>query len=607
MEKFKTPQMKEVAVALTRLDQVVVDASAMAVDEEVRRSPMSLRKRPRSTDVSRSNSESEVSDSPSQGRARKGARTSKDAVSSLESSRSMSLDTLGGHPEDLTAAELGDRLKKAVAIIRSTSKASKNLKGTSQKCINEASAFLGDGIEVLLRRSISEETKKLRAENTRLSTKLEDLQAQLELMRLEIRCREPLESRKNEESEVSLLRKEIASLAARFGVMEGRILRPPLASDRRGAAPVSYAAVADARPSSGRAAPVPSPSTSASVPPVSLAQNHPIPARKGKSRNKVVASPPVPQTDLAPKEGQWEVVGSRAAAKRLKKKKAKKAKRKAAQLRAPRSAAVILKLQPAAVEGGVTYAELLRSAKEQINLEELGLTEGLRFRATQTGAKMLEVPGATSGPKADALAEKLRAIFPDDKVVVSRPTKSAEVRISGLDDSITAEEVVAVVARVGDCSPSLVKATAIRHGPAGNGTVTVSCPVTAAQKLASGRRLLIGWVAAQVKLLEPRVARCYRCMLTGHVGVQCTSQADCSTRCFRCSRPGHKSGTCEFAPHCFICAAAGKPADHRVGSRACAPPNSKNGGGPEKGAKERAKQPAEKQSEARSEAAMDTQ
>ncbi|XP_047033050.1 uncharacterized protein LOC124639653 [Helicoverpa zea] len=152
------------------------------------------------------------------------------------------------------------------------------------------------------------------------------------------------------------------------------------------------------------------------------------------------------------------------------------------------------------------------------------------------------------------------------------PKPPAAQRIMGLDDSVTAEEVVAAVARTGGCSADEVKAGTIRPDFRGTCTVTVSCPVVAAKTIVGGRRLLVGWVSAQVKLLDPRPLRCFRCHVGHHVGVRCTSEVDRSALCFRCGQPGHKAVACSAAPHCTACAAAGKPAEHRAGSKSCAPP-----------------------------------
>lgn len=198
------------------------------------------------------------------------------------------------------------------------------------------------------------------------------------------------------------------------------------------------------------------------------------------------------------------------------------------------------------------------------------------MRVTRTGARMFVVPGSTSGPIADALAEKLRASLDTEVVRISRPTKSVDMRIVGLDDSVTVEEVVAAVARTGNCPIESVKSGAIRPGPAGLGTAIITCPVAAANKIMEARRILVGWVSAQVKLLDPRPLRCYRCLTGKHVGAKCTAGVDRSDSCFRCGQPGHKAALCTAPPHCLVCAAAGRSADHRAGGRACTAPIKKS-------------------------------
>ena len=144
---------------------------------------------------------------------------------------------------------------------------------------------------------------------------------------------------------------------------------------------------------------------------------------------------------------------------------------------------------------------------------------------------------------------------------------------------LTLEEVVAAVARTGGCLAEQVKAGTIRPDRAGMQTVTVSCPVTAAKTISGGRRLLVGWVSAQVKLLEPRPLRCFRCHVGNHVACRCASEVDRSALCFRCGQPGHKAVACDAQPHCDACAVASRPADHRAGGKACARP-AKAGGRP---------------------------
>ncbi|XP_059054680.1 myosin-14-like [Achroia grisella] len=161
--------------------------------------------------------------------------------------------------------------------------------------------------------------------------------------------------------------------------------------------------------------------------------------------------------------------------------------------RPPRSSAVVLTMRPGAEERGVTYGSVLTEAKAKISLAQLGITD-LRFRVGRTGARILEIPGANTGEAADALAARIEEVLPEDVVRVSRPVKSAELRIGDLDDSTLVADVVVAVMREGGCLESAVKTGEIRRNSQGTGSVWVRCPVAAAKKLAEAGRLRIGLV-----------------------------------------------------------------------------------------------------------------
>ncbi|CAB0028684.1 unnamed protein product [Trichogramma brassicae] len=236
-------------------------------------------------------------------------------------------------------------------------------------------------------------------------------------------------------------------------------------------------------------------------------------------------------------------------------------------LRTPSSAAVMLQLLPEAQKRGVTYREILSDAKQKIEMSELGIG-GISIRVAKTGARLLEIPGLGRGAKADALAKKLGDIMDPTTVKVSRPVKCAELRIFGLDDSATREELQAAVASCGGCAADAVRVGEIRQGRAGKGTAWVRCPVAAAKKVAAGP-LLVGWVSAKVAVLPSKPLRCFRCLETGHVREECTAEVDRSGLCYRCGSAGHQARECNSAPRCVVCAAANRPADHRAGSVAC--------------------------------------
>ena len=75
---------------------------------------------------------------------------------------------------------------------------------------------------------------------------------------------------------------------------------------------------------------------------------------------------------------------------------------------------------------------------------------------------MLEVPGAASGETADAIAAKIRAFLYLDEARVSRPMKCADLRIMGLDDTVSEEDVVAAIVRATGCLAEQVRAGTIR-------------------------------------------------------------------------------------------------------------------------------------------------
>jgi hypothetical protein len=240
-------------------------------------------------------------------------------------------------------------------------------------------------------------------------------------------------------------------------------------------------------------------------------------------------------------------------------------------LRPPRSAAVVVSLNPEAEQQGLTYKEVFLKARSVLGELEQMQIPSLRFRESATGARLMEVSGPDSSEKADILAAKLRSTL-GEGVRIARPVKTVDLRLSGLDDSITKDDVSTAISLKGGCSAEQVRVGEIRQGPGGMGTVWVQCPVAAAKSLSEAGRILIGWSSVQVRMLEQRPMRCFRCFTAGHTSQRCTASTDRSSLCFRCGIPGHKSSQCSADPHCPICAEAKRPAAHIVGGKACLPP-----------------------------------
>lgn len=511
------------------------------------------------------------------------------------------------HNSSASAEELEKSALMDIEVVLDTTRKSKNLKGTSQRAIREAAERVRLAIEGLASRSSSEETRRLHLLNERLRKEVDALRQEMVALREEVvglrvrpegppqvepqpsRCSSAPEKSHQQgppmsEMQVHAIVSQIGNMIdARFAGIEDRLLpartvRPPLAADRRNAA----AAVSVAGGAGNRlpfAAPQVSPQVQREAPrsgsgPVTTTR---VPdadpsastsegwqtvvrrKRNGKKKKNKGTSPSSPQNAA--------VVPAAQGNKRSRPKRGKNAKRG---LRAPRSAAVVLTLQPEAVERGVTYAAVLTKARQAVNLEELGITD-VRFRQALTGARMLEFPGAEGTAGADRVAEKLRAVFAEE-VRVSRPTKCAELRISGFDDSVTGQDVQDAIARKTGCSPDAVRVGPIRPSPGGARSVWTQCPVAVAKHLADTGRLLVGWGSARVVVLDARPMRCYMCWGLGHVSRKCDSGVDLSKHCFRCGVPGHLASACSANPHCLLCAAAGRPANHAAGRKDCKPP-----------------------------------
>jgi hypothetical protein len=176
--------------------------------------------------------------------------------------------------------------------------------------------------------------------------------------------------------------------------------------------------------------------------------------------------------------------------------------------------------------------------------------------------------------QADTFAAKLREAV-TGVAKVARPVKNTTLLVANLDDSITKLDVATKVAEIGGCEIGAIKASEIRIGRGGVGTLHIQCPTTAAKLILSAGRLLVGWSSASVRALEDEPLRCYKCLGTGHTRTRCPSSADRTELCFRCGTEGHKAETCQAKPHCAVCAESGLPAGHIMRGRKCKPPPKK--------------------------------
>lgn len=234
--------------------------------------------------------------------------------------------------------------------------------------------------------------------------------------------------------------------------------------------------------------------------------------------------------------------------------------------RIPRTAAVVLTCPKG------TYAETMADIRRKIPLTEVGINTGITTKIALTGALIIEVPGTENGPKADALASRMREVLNGKEgVKVDRPMKTAEIRVRRLEYSITEDEVRQAVAEKAGCKIYEVQAGTIKRTPQGQGSLWLKVPLTAINKLTKDGHIQIGWSQVKIEVLEKRPIRCFRCFEQGHVREQCQSPADRSQQCYRCGRNDHTAKDCAMPPKCPLCVDLGRPHAHVLGSKSCAP------------------------------------
>lgn len=233
------------------------------------------------------------------------------------------------------------------------------------------------------------------------------------------------------------------------------------------------------------------------------------------------------------------------------------------QRKPPRSAAVAIR----PLKGEQAYAEVMRKARDHVSLAELGIND-TRVRKSANGSLLIEISGPNNAAKADLLAERLKVVMKEE-ALISRPMIRGELRLVGLDHSISLQEIRDIVREKGGCPDPEIKLGPIRPMRNGLGMIWVQCPLASANRVCALGRVRIGWSSVRVESLGVRPRQCYKCWEFGHVRGMCKSQADWSNHCFRCGALGHGASTCTNPPNCVICSGKGAESSHRVGSLGC--------------------------------------
>lgn len=156
-----------------------------------------------------------------------------------------------------------------------------------------------------------------------------------------------------------------------------------------------------------------------------------------------------------------------------------------------------------------------------------------RVRPSSSGGVLIEIPGDGGAQKANSLASKLREILPT-RVSISRPVKKGELSIRGLDSSVLKEELLDVLAHIGECSLRDIKLSKLQIMRTGLRVVWVQLSLKSAIKIA--QRVQFAWTTVQVELLKARLMQCFRCRSFGHIAAKCTAPINRRGTCFDCGQ-----------------------------------------------------------------------
>lgn len=141
---------------------------------------------------------------------------------------------------------------------------------------------------------------------------------------------------------------------------------------------------------------------------------------------------------------------------------------------------------------------------------------------------------------ADDLAVKMRQAIREVRGLrVTRPLKRAKLRLQGMDDSITKEELAESVAGVAGCRIENLALGEIKSPLNRLRSVWLRCPVAVSNKFLEEERWRVRWA----KPLPACQMRCFRCLEAGHAATKYEG-VDRSDRCHRCGDRTHQSRSC---------------------------------------------------------------
>lgn len=188
--------------------------------------------------------------------------------------------------------------------------------------------------------------------------------------------------------------------------------------------------------------------------------------------------------------------------------------------------------------GDMTYADLVKKIRDNVNGEELGVRI-LNAKKNTDGHLEMRVKGQTS-----RLTDSLKRVVPGVKTAIK--TTMTTLHIRDLEEEVTTNDIIKGIEQA--LPMELKDHLAVKSiRPAYNNTcrATVQLPPDPARILHRRGHIQIGLVSARIRIRSD-IQRCSRCWQDGHSPQDCTGE-DMRGRCFLCKAPGHIKAQCTKA------------------------------------------------------------
>lgn len=181
----------------------------------------------------------------------------------------------------------------------------------------------------------------------------------------------------------------------------------------------------------------------------------------------------------------------------------------------------------------MTYAQLVKSCKENVVADELGVRV-LNIKQNQAGDMEMRVSG-----KVKALKEKIQERVPG--VTMAEKRKTTIMHIRDLEEEVTKEEIIEGLKRGLKNDQLQPSVTSIRPAYDNTCRATVKLDKESAVILSKKGFVQVGLISARIRIREEK-PRCHKCKEEGHIMANCKSVKP--DACFRCKEVGHFKANC---------------------------------------------------------------